>query len=110
MLANLLAVPNTEADWSIFSFNNRLEVDRINEAILKQKGVNLPQYPLDPINFNQIYTWLAYNAQAHIAFNGVLGLQSNDLLAVDLRDVRQRVSWIFQNYLEVQSAQNALDI
>lgn len=110
MLANLLVVPNTEADWAIWSFSNRSEVDRINEAILKQKGVNLPQYPLDPINFSSLFTWLSYNAQAHIAFNSVLGLQSNDLLAVDLRNIRQRVSWIFANYLEVQSAQNALDI
>lgn len=110
MIQNILSVPDSLADWNIWSFSNRTEVDRINAAILKQKGILLPSYPLDPINFDHIYDWLAYNSQSHIAFNSVLGLQSNDLLSVDLKDVRQRAAWIFNNYQEVFDAETTLGI
>jgi len=110
MLANLLSVPKSDPEWSSFSFNNRLEIDRVNQAILAQYGIDLPGYPLDPINWSQPETWLEYNAQSHIAFNGVLGLQSVDLLAVDLKDPKQLSAWINLNYLELFDAQAALQI
>ena len=110
MLANCLSVPNNQAEWDIFSFNNRDEIDRINAAVLAQYQVSLPTYDVDPINFNDIYTFLLNNSQAHIAFNSVLGLQSQDLLGVDLKDIKQRSSWIFLNYQELYTAEAALQI
>ena len=110
MLAKLLSVPYDKTDWDVWSLHNREEIDRINQAIEQKFGVNLPAYPLDPINFNQITDWLAYNSQAHIAFNSALNLQSNDLLSVNLRDVRERISWIFTNYQEMLAAQVTLGI
>lgn len=110
MLANLLPVPTTINDWNVFSFNNRMEIDKINAAIQRQYNVSLPSYPLDPINWDQVETWLEYNAQSHIAFNGVLGLQSVDLLAVDFKDTKQLSAWVWLNYLELASAQAKLQI
>jgi hypothetical protein len=110
MLANCLAVPSNEAEWSIFSFNNRDEIDRINAAILAQYDVNLPTYDVDPINFNDIYTFLLNNSQAHTAFNSILNLTSNDLLGVDLRDIKQRSGWVWLNYSELRDAEAALQI
>jgi hypothetical protein len=110
MLANLLSVPRSLSDWSVFSFNNRSEIDRINAAIQAQYGITLPSYPLDPINFSQVETWLEYNAQSHIAFNGVLNLQSVDLLAVDFRDPSQLSAWVFLNYNEMYNAEVKLQI
>lgn len=110
MLPILAVVPNTDDQWNQFSFNLRNEIDRINAAIQTQYNVNLPSYQLDPIPWDDVYTWLLNNSQAHIAFNDVLGLQSQDLLAVDLSDIRQRAAWIFTNFLEVQSAEQKLGI
>ena len=110
MLAKLLSVPQNEQGWNDFSFNLRSETDRINAAILSHFGVNLPSYPLDPINFEHINDWLEYNSQSHIAFNEVLGLQSHDLLSVDLKDQNQLVGWIYINYSELRDAEAELGI
>jgi hypothetical protein len=110
MLANLLQVPTDDASWNQFSFNLREEVDRINAAILAQNKVNLPSYQLDPINWDDVYSWLAYLSQAMDGINTELGLQSQDVLAVDLRDVRQLTSWVNVLYNELYSAENVLQI
>lgn len=106
----LFEVPRTGLDWSRWSFNNKTAIDEIRQAILAQKSVNLPQYVLDPINFNAFYNWLTVNQQAHNDFNGVLHLQGDDLESVDIRDERQLEAWIYLNYQEIYSARAALNI
>ncbi len=110
MLANLLQVPTDDASWAQFSFNLREEIDRIDDAIQAQHKVNLPRYQLDPINWDDVFSWLAYVSQSHSAFNDVLNLPSQDLLAVDLKDIRQREAWIWLQYSEIRDAQQALGI
>ena len=110
MLPKLLSVPQNQQEWDDFSFNNREEISRINAAISSRFGVTLPSYPLDPINFEHINDWLEYNSQSHIAFNDVLGLQSHDLLSVDLKDKSQLVAWTFLNYTELRDAEAELGI
>lgn len=110
MLPKLLSVPQNQREWDSFSFENRNEIDRVNQAIQAQFGVNLPSYPLDPINFEHINDWLEYNSQSHIAFNEVLGLQSHDLLSVDLKDKNQLVAWVWLNYSETRDAEEKLGI
>ena len=110
MLPTLLVVPQNQQEWDDFSFNLRTETDRINSAVSAKFGVTLPSYPLDPINFEHVDDWLEYNSQSHIAFNDVLGLQSHDLLSVDLKDKNQLVGWIFLNYSELRDAEAELGI
>lgn len=108
--SDLLNVPKTEVEWSFFSWNNRDAVTRIRQAIKAQKNVNLNDYQLDPINPNDPSFFLQNNQQAHTDFNGVLNLQSTDLLDVNLADPRELESWIFLNWKEVQQAELALGI
>jgi hypothetical protein len=110
MLPKLLSVPQTKDEWDTFSFNNKNEIARINAAILARFGTSLPSYPIDPINFEHIFDWLEYNSQSHIAFNDVLGLQSHDLLSIDLQNESQKIAWIFLNYSEIRDAEAALGI
>jgi len=110
MLASLLNVPNDELAWQVWSFNNRAQNAEIRAAILKQKNVNLSEYPLDPIPFDDLTTWLAWNQQAHNDFNGVLGLQGNDLEGVNFEDAGQKQAWLYLNYQELYSASAALSI
>lgn len=110
MLAALLNVPNDEAQWSRWSFNNLDAVSQIRDAIQAQKNVRLPSYDIEPIDFNDLDGWLANNQQAHLDFNSALGLQSNDLEHTDLRDQKQKESFIWLNYMELQQASNVLKI
>lgn len=110
MLAALLNVPETEEQWSLWSFNNFDCVNQIRQTIKAKLGITLPEYQIEPINFSQIETWLENNQQAHIDFTGALGQQSNNLLEVDLSDPRQKSSFVWLNYMELLGACQTLKI
>ena len=110
MIAALLNIPKNDGDWAIWSYNNYDANNQIRQAIFQQKNVQLPEYQLDPIPFDDLPTWMMNNQQAHVDFTGALGQQSNDLLHADLRDPNQLQSWIWLNYMEIQSACNTLKI
>lgn len=110
MLANLLPVPTDDNSWSSFSFNLRDEIDKINAAILAQNNVSLNSYQIDPIPWDNLYTWLVGVSQAMSQITSVLGLQAQDVLAVDLRDIRQRAAWVNIVYSELYDAEATLGI
>lgn len=110
MLVSLLNVPNDDPSWQRFFFDNRNQITEIRQAILVQKGVNLPEYILYPVEQDSLQTFLLNNAQSHTDFNGVLGLQGADLLEVDFKDKSQLEAWIYINYQELFDASAALEI
>lgn len=83
---------------------------KIIQAIQTQKNVRLNQYQLDPINFDNLTYFLEWHQQSHLDFDGVLGLQSNDLQDVDLKDEKNRESFVYLNWLEHLAANKALGI
>ena len=110
MLAGVLNVPETSEDWSRWSFNNQDAVNQIRAAIQTQYSLSLPDYQIEPLDFDDIAGWLENNQAAHTAFTGVLGLQSSDLQHTDLADPNQRQAWIYLNYQELSQACQMLKI
>lgn len=110
LVAALLEVPRSSQQWARWSQNNRFCCDEINAAILKQYNINLIQYQLDPIPFNNFVQFLENNQAAHTAFNGVLGLQGSDLESVDIRNPAQLEAWVNLVYQELYSARAKLRI
>ena len=109
-LYDLLNVPRSQTDWEVFSFANRDQITAIRQAILKQYNLNLTDYQLYPINFNNFKDWLQNNEQAHQDFNSVLGLQSSDIEELNPQDEKQLTAWIYLQYQELYSASAALKI
>lgn len=72
--------------------------------------VMLPQYQLDPINFDSPFDFIRRHAQTHTDMNGVLGLQSIDLSEFDINDENKVASWIYSNYQEHNNVYEALGI
>ena len=110
MLASLLNVPQSEADWSRWSYNNYDCLNQIRDAIATQKGVALNAYQVEPIDFDDLETWLDNNQQAHNDFNATLGLNGSDLLHVDFKDPNQLQSWVYLSYQECSAACQTLKI
>ena len=108
MLAALLNVPRTDAEWRQFSYDHRDSHDRIRAAILKKYGINLTDYIIDPINENSLQQFLQNNASLHTDMNGVIKSQSSDLLDIDITDPKQLDAWISLNYEEHQNAEQIL--
>jgi hypothetical protein len=110
MLAALLQVPKTDADWSVWSYAHRDSHNIIRQAIQAKTGINLNDYPLDPIDLSQFSIFTNYNQQAHNAFNGVLKTQGTDLSQVDLSDANQLEAWVWLHYQEHYTASAALGV
>jgi hypothetical protein len=110
MLSTLLQVPQTEDDWRTWGFAHRDQHQLIRQAIQRQYKINLPEYQLYPVPLPDFMTWLNYNQLAHDDMNGVLQLQSSDLLSVDPRQISQLQAWIYLHRLEHESAAKKLGV
>ncbi len=108
MLAACLSVPESEADWQNFAWNNKFQIDLIRQAINKKYGTLLQEYILVP--FANGTQWLQNNASAHSDFNSVLGLQGHDLDELDFTNADEVASWINLAYQELFDASAALEI
>lgn len=110
MLAALLNVPSSATDWSTWSWHHRLSHSAILVAAQKQKGVQLTDYVLDPINLQHVDDWLERNQQMHVDADGLVGSQSIDLTDVDFQDRSQLQAWIYLHYLDHQTIEQRLGI
>ena len=111
MIAILSNVPNNRAELDIFSFNLREEVRRCNQAILQQRGVDLPDFQLYPVPVQEHITdWLSNVSQAIGSICSVLNITSQDIFNVDLRDQNARIGWTYTIWQEISAAEAALQI
>lgn len=110
MLAAIEAVPQSPDEWARFAFDHRNSHDRIRAAIGKATGANLLDYPIDPINPDNLANFLEFNSLLHDDMNSALKLISTDLQDVDMRDQKQLATWINLHYLEHYYAEAALKI
>lgn len=100
MLAAIENEPENEADWQRWAFDHWDSHNRIRAKILALKGVNLPDYQVQPIDLVNVVSFLQNNAQLHTDMNGVMNAQSSDLLDVDLNNPEQRADWFATHYTE----------
>ena len=110
MIEALLNVPKSADQWNLWSFANRDHHDLIRQAIVAKKGPSLVDWQLDPIYGVDLRNWLQRHQQSHLDFDGVLSLQSNNLLDVNLQDNSQLVAWIYLHQQEHFDAAQALGI
>lgn len=109
MIANLLNVPTTPAEWQLFAFSHARVHQAIRQA-LAALNFATGDYVLDPINMQAVEEWLESVQQTHFEMNGALGLQSNDLTGVNFADPHQTQAWIYLNWQEDNAACMALNI
>lgn len=99
-LADVLYRPKTpqqQRDWDFAHNQHHLLV---RQSIQGQTKVNLPIYPIEPVNWEQPKSWLKLHAQWHTDANGVLKTEANDLETINWDDAAQRDSWIEIHYQE----------
>jgi hypothetical protein len=110
LLAAILNVPATAQEWSTWSWNHRLSHSAILQAALRQKGVSLTDYVLDPINLDHIDDWLERNQQMHVDADQLVGSQSVDLTDVDFKDPKQLQAWIYLHWQDHVTIEQRLGI
>jgi|FreactTroBogLake_1042271.scaffolds.fasta_scaffold93506_1 hypothetical protein len=113
MLADLVIVPETAADWALWGFAHRDHHLLIRNAIQVQYNINLQTYDLDPVPFQDplgLFNWLERNQLAHNDMDTTLGLQGSDLSSVDFSNSSQAQAWVYLHLMEHTAAGNRLQI
>jgi hypothetical protein len=83
-----------------FIFNNKDQHDRIASAILKQKNIQLSDFPIYPVKEENLKSFFLSHQQMHDDVNSVLGLPGGDLSEIDFKDDRKVEYWKAQHFLE----------
>ena len=109
-ISSLLNTPRDDGEWQGWTFNHAQDHLKIIQAIKQQANINLAEYQLDPVNFNDPTSFIRWHSLAHTDMNGVLGLQSIDLSEVDIKDENKLQAWIYSNYQEHNNAHERLKI
>lgn len=110
MLAALYNVPSSPEALQVFSFNNADEHTQIVREVMRQLGVTLQTFVLDPIPTSDFQTWLEIHQNVHTEQNSVLGISGNDLSDVDPSNHAQLEAWIYLHAIEHRQASLKLGI
>lgn len=94
MLPALSNIPHTEEDWRHWAWHHRDSHDRIRRAISKTYGIDLSDFQVEPINPNDLSSFLQNNSSLHAGMNSVLQLQSANLQDANLQEPRELEAWI----------------
>lgn len=106
MLAQLYNLPTNDRKLAEFSFANSDHHTRIVSGVLKQKGISLPDYVLDPIAMFDVSNFFLRHQDIHNRQNAALGIAGNDLSFVDFKNPNQLQAWIWLHASEhLQAAQ-----
>lgn len=100
MLPALNNIPKTSEDWLLWAWHHRDSHNRIRRAILKTYGVNLTDFQIEPINPNDMTSFLQNNSEMHDGMNSALNLQSANLQDANLQEPRELEAWIKLHALE----------
>lgn len=109
-LADMWNVPNTDEEMATWSSLHMAEHRLINEAVLAQHNISLPEYILDPVDLADPQNFLNQHQLMHNGTDQVLGIPGNDLTTVDWSDPGQREGWIQLNASLHVAESNALEI
>jgi len=109
-LAYLVNTPHTPQEWDIWSWSHQDQHDIVRQAIRAKYGIDLFQYVLWPIPFQDLNQWLDANQQAHDDNNGVLGTQGSNLQQTNFNDPNQLQAWIWLHRKEHENWAQALGV
>lgn len=96
-VAALFNVPSTRDELNTWAFAHAAHHRDINRVIYELAGVQLVEYPLDPIDTHDSGVWTYQHQVMHQQFEPLLGIAGFDLLDVDLNNRSEFSGWIWLN-------------
>ena len=100
----------TGSQFDRWAFNHWQDHEAIISAILSQKKLRLPMFPIYPVNPGSESEWLLMHQELHFAMDGILNIQSYNLMTVSPFDKKQRSQFFYFNFMEHLAAAKALGI
>lgn len=97
-LAALYNVPGTQEELNQWSFAHAAHHVDLNRAIQQQFGINADvNFVLDPVDTNDMGTWIYNHQVMHWLLELQLGLEGFDLTDVNWQDRGELAGWIWLN-------------
>lgn len=102
--------PPDERGFDSWAYAHAVDHLEIIKAITTANNVSLPNYPLWPIDLQDIESWLETHAQAHNDMNLQMGTPGNDLSSVDFKNEQLAKAWFYIQYEEHLNVRQKLAI
>lgn len=99
-LASLWNVPSTREELDTWGFSHLAHHRDVNAQIYRLTGINIEQFPLDPIDPKNPGQWEYHHQDMHAAVNQVLGISGFDLTSIDWNKSTELAGWIQSNGTE----------
>lgn len=99
-IAALLNVPTNRDEMDIWAFTHLAHHRDVNARIFLATGINIEQFPLDPIDPDNPGQWEYHHQDMHSAVNSVLRLSGFDLTNINWKNPGELSGWIQSNSLE----------
>jgi hypothetical protein len=96
-LPYLYAVPQDADDWKKWSFVHAANHYDMIAAVQEQKGQQLAQFILDPMDPDNLGTWMYQHQEMHNQVNAALGTSGFDLLGLDWTKDDEFQMWLRLN-------------
>lgn len=112
-LAQLSAIPRTNADLQAWQFANVANHRDIIRLILATRNVDLTEWALQPFDPNDpagFQAFLNTHQQMHTMMDNALGLPSYALNELDWKEPNQLAQWVNTHYVEHQAASSLLGV
>lgn len=106
-LYNTWGSPQALAEWS---FNHASHHRDIIRFVFDQQQVQLPEFPLDPMDPDNLTFWEYQHQLMHLQMNSVLGIAGQNLTGVDWNDFEQLSEFLDANASEHLQANTILRI
>src|ERR1700691_3487101 len=101
MLAALLIFNyNDQASREQWSLQHSRDHQEIRQAIQAQKGVNLTDWQLSPIAWQDWDSFALRHQNTHNDMNGVLGLNGTDITSVNFEKPEAAYEWNYEHFAE----------
>jgi hypothetical protein len=109
-LAVLFELPDDAAKLQAWSFSHAAQHRDIIRVTFERRHKILTEYPLDPLDPNDMGQWLYQHQIMHQQQNTALGLETSDLMGVDWLDRESLLVWLQQHGNEHQQAATILQL
>jgi hypothetical protein len=94
-LASLAFVPNTQAEFQVWSFSNQASHRDIAEAIFRLNATNVSVYCVDPFDPENLGNWPWLHQAMHDQMFTAAGLPTSyDLTGIDWQDPEVVQNWV----------------
>lgn len=99
-LASIANVPRSREELLAWSFNHMAHHRDVQRRIYQVFRIALAEYPLDPMNPDDLGVWSYQHQTMHNNTNAVLGTVGTNLLDVNWQDEAERAEWVFLDMAE----------